>query len=198
MPTIEYREEAGLVICRGLIDEETAYDFSAACEDWAEGIPPGAYLSTEGRSSPDVDNIEYELNDEPRLAIIQDVAGLALEATANHMDETELTEYGLTVLSYRGFAFQDFHADATEGKVLVIHGDDDGAYDFLPLDTDLSTVPQYQMTHIDGTPFTMYVPKEFETIPVNAGDMVVKLNPLLVHRGRNLARARRLGLALAA
>lgn len=151
--------ETGLFLARGFAREEFAYSFTR------EHLP--MVLAYKYFEDPDYDSkTVIQLN-----PTVKDVLGVGQPATT-HLLRCLLQAYPKAdrfTLNYQpGYSKQEFHIDDTIGPVLIFSGGDGGYFDYAP-----------------GASNESEAEKGFESIEVNAGDMLIKLAADLWHRGRN-------------
>lgn len=182
----EYNDETGIILGRQAIDQDVVTALLEECDLLLErGV---GYTLTTGYQSPRAVETVYCRG-----------ANLAQAPAITHVVGQLLGAYSLGnakvgINRQLSYAYQEFHADGKRNPVAVVHLSDQGAFDYTTV--GVSACPAIEVGGDDGgLPKTVYVPNDFDTIEVNAGDILVQ-SQALVHRGRNLGERARLNFGI--
>jgi hypothetical protein len=156
--------EDGLIILRQGIDPVLAKDFQ---EEWFEYMAPGERDVLFGRTahSPEFVSEGHRLS-----GFINNAKHPAIARALSILNLTDDPDWNITTNYQPAHTYQKFHKDVKVGgdMSIVIHGGDNGAFDYSPLARN-----EKDAEH------------SYSTVDLSAGDIVLQSEPYIFHRGRN-------------
>jgi len=160
--TVDSLEKAGITITH--IDTETAKDIELECRELliTEALQytvPFGDIREPGSVHP----ISQRLY---RLSTLKESGLLAVVSVLGLHPHPEGPEATVIINGQTPGAKQVFHSDIVKGSQVVVQASKDGAFDFYP-------------------DFDPALPDNFETLDVNAGDVLSCNRAFMRHRGRN-------------
>ncbi len=163
---------SGLMVLRQRIDPVLAQDFQ---EEWLDRLADVAERKDFGKLGI---SVITAINKTEHFVNRPSATGRLLKALSINRGGMLLA---INLQSPEGA--QTFHMDDTYtmGIVTIVHGADEGAFDYAPEAANQEEAEQ-----------------NFRTIELNAGDVVIQSRPLQWHRGRNLGNSPRITAAIAA
>lgn len=184
MSSYESFADGGIIVARQAIDPEVVAGMVSDGNQLVDiGVP---YEIKSGNDSPGPveSTVRRYARLQPQYDNIRTVADLVVGPRAPLC--------GIVINRQHPFSFQRFHPDRRKLPFAVVHGNDGGAFDYIESDVDDG---EYFMAD-DGAGLVEYDPSDFETIELDAGDVLLQINTALVHRGRNLSSQDRITVGI--
>ncbi len=181
---VERYPEAGLVVSRAAVDKTIlaaalaeAKEIQAISRVFARG-----YRTQQGTGSPEEVHQASRHIDELRDSGCVAIAGLfqTWRPGALHCPT-------ITVNRQSPYSFQRFHTDGHIGSPVMVHLSDGGRFDYVISDEN----PYLLLDRCNRLGYEGY-----DTIELNAGDVVELSNSDLIHRGRNATNLTRFNVGL--
>lgn len=170
--TTEEITEAGLTIIKHAFDAELMSDYAAECSELFDLNPEKISVFTPGENSPgNVETLQLLHRSELRELGYQAITR-ALECLVPHYKRSFNTN------RQEPFSYQSFHRDKPKPLPLFyIYPEAVGALDYVVGNGDISP----ETAELD-----------YKSIEVEAGSVVVALDPTIMHRGRNASSTPRI------
>lgn len=176
-------ETAGVAVYPALLDEAATTTLMGHANHLVDrGL--GYRLTSSPHSPAPVETVYYRLSNLAHLESITTLAAMVL-------GEDNIDTASVAVNRQGPGAFQSFHGDIKLHPVVIAHLSDEGALDYTG-----STFERPSTAVTIDEPDEDFIPDEFETIELSAGDVAVQLHPWKPHRGRNTGLKTRLNIAL--
>lgn len=183
MSTFEAFESGRILVARQLIDPALLTDLAGEGNKLVDAGTP--YSLTSGAESPTLVESTFRpyglLDSHPTITKVVDFM-FGSDASATRIQANR----------QHALASQRFHSDPRKNPVVIVHANNRGAFDYIRM--GVATNPEDTWGD-DGT-MTEHYPDEFETIRLEAGDVLVQRDPELLHRGRNLSDTDRITLGV--
>ncbi len=185
MTKYEYHADGDFIVVREGIDPEIAVQIT---EDWE--LYRGVYDSSRDPGSPS--QVEKKLTTYRSLEPASGAAIASRLLLGDIVDSNQRVQFN----RQHPYSFQYFHTDIRPKPIAIVHGSDNGAYDYVAIGADPGEY--HDSIGSMDQPWALYNPRpeDVRTIEVQAGDVVIQLPSRLIHRGRNLSDDVRVNMGL--